>query len=75
MIFSTRPWPPSGLRKFPQFQKLPGIDLYFLIQRSFENCSLDPWPRWYMDGRKQRLEPVTPILDFDWSGVDGSSFG
>ena len=58
---------PDWFEKIPLFLKRRELDLYAVIHRSFDLNNLDdPWCRWYMEGRKEKLESGIPYLDFDF---------
>jgi len=58
------------LGQMPRFLKLREIDLYAVIHRSFDVEDLDDW--WcerFMDGRKERIEEDSPVIDFDFESL------
>jgi len=62
---------PSWLAQLPHFLKLREIDLYAVIHRSFEDVETieDRWVKWYMTGRKSRIEQGKPYLDIDFMSM------
>lgn len=61
---------PKWLAQMPHFLKLRELDLYALIHRSFDVEHIDdPWVKWFMDGRKQRIEQDQPVLNFDFMSL------
>jgi len=56
---------PAWLAEIPHFLKLREIDMIALINRSFDMNNLtDPWIKWFMDGRMERMargEPYNPV--------------
>jgi Ser/Thr protein kinase RdoA (MazF antagonist) len=66
---------PSWFREITHFMKLREIDLYAVIHRSFDLENLeDPWCRWYMEGRREKLETSLPYLDFDFQSFQIDSY-
>jgi len=58
------------LEHLPDFLKLREIDVYAVIHRSLDVENLDDW--WcerFMDGRKERIERDTPVIDFDFEAL------
>ena len=54
--------------QIPLFLKLREVELYLVIHRSFDVNNLeDPWCKWYMEGRKEKIEQGVPYIDFDFS--------
>jgi Ser/Thr protein kinase RdoA (MazF antagonist) len=65
----------AWFKEIPHFMKLREIDLYAVIHRSFDVANLqDPWCRWYMNGRKEKLEAKLPYLDFDFQSLGIDNF-
>lgn len=61
---------PKWLAQIPHFLKLRELDLYALIHRSFDVENIDdPWVKWFMDGRKIRIDHDRPVLDFDFMSL------
>ena len=59
---------PAWLAEMPAFFKLREIDLYAVINRSFDVTNLtDPWVAQFMAGRRQRIEQDTLYLLFDFT--------
>lgn len=62
---------PAWLKEIPHFLKLREIDLYAVINRSFDVTDLDnPWVSRYMDGRRERIEAHEPYIDFDFTSLE-----
>ncbi len=62
---------PAWLKEIPRFLKLREIDLYAVINRSFDVTNLDnPWVSRYMDGRRERIEANEPYIDFDFNSLE-----
>ena len=57
---------PVWLKELPHFLKLREIDLYAVIQRSFDMNQIDnDWCARFMAGRRQRIENDMPYVAFD----------
>jgi len=62
---------PAWLKEIPYFLKLREIDLYAVINRSFDVTDLDnPWVSRYMDGRRERIENNVPYIEFDFTSLE-----
>ncbi len=54
----------------PNFLKLREIVLYAVIHMSFDVENLqDPWCKWYLDGRKEKIENDIPYLDLEFERI------
>ena len=53
------------LTKIPDFLKLRELELYALINRSFDLNNLDPWSERFMKNRKEKIIQNIPFFDFD----------
>ena len=60
----------SWLEEIPAFLKLRELELYAVINRSFDLDDLDPWTASFMNGRKARLEGDAPYFDLDVGRLD-----
>lgn len=59
---------PVWLSELPAFFKLREIDLYAVINRSFDVSDLkDTWVARFMTGRRERIEQNIPYLVFDFT--------
>ena len=73
--FAAYPLDLKWFREIPLFMKMRELDLYAVIQRSFDIKNLeDPWCIWFMDGRAERLVRGEPYLEFDFAGFDYASY-
>jgi amicoumacin kinase len=63
---------PVWLKELPHFLKLREIDLFAQILFSFPDESYKevPWPAWYMNGRKEKIESGLPFIDYDWASLE-----
>ena len=56
------------IKRIPLFLKLREMELYLVIHRSFDMKNLnDPWAKWYMEGRKEKIENDIPYLEYDFN--------
>jgi len=54
----------------PKFLKLREMVLYAVIYMGFDVENLqDPWCKWYLDGRKEKIESDIPYLDLDFDKI------
>jgi len=73
--FAAYPLDLKWFREIPLFMKMRELDLYAVIHRSFDVDNLeDPWCKWYLEGRAERLLKGKPYLEFDFGGFDYSVF-
>lgn len=55
------------IKLIPTFLKLREIILYAVVYMGFDvNCLEDPWAKWYMHGRKEKIEQDIPYLNLDF---------
>jgi amicoumacin kinase len=58
---------PYWLELMPDFLKLREIVLYAVVYMGFDVKNLtDPWCKWYLDGRKEKIEMNIPYLDLNY---------
>lgn len=55
------------LKEIPYFLKLREMDLYVVINRSFDLNNLDPWCESYMRNRKYKIENDIPYVDLGFA--------
>ncbi len=54
------------LSKIPIFLKQREFMLYAAIKQAYGDAEYDNWAKWYMTGRKEKLENETPFIDLDF---------
>jgi len=57
---------PVWMERIPDFMKLREYDLYTIIH-SEKAFTANDWCKRFMDGRQERLEKNTPVIDLDFS--------
>lgn len=58
------------IKLLPTFLKLRELILYAVIHMGFDVDNLeDPWCKWYLDGRKEKIEQEIPYLDVDFAAL------
>ena len=58
------------LKEIPSFLKLRELELYAVINRSFDLDNLDPWTASFMDRRREKIEKEVPYFDLDVDKLD-----
>jgi len=58
---------PYWFELMPDFLKLREIVLYAVVHMGFDVDNLqDPWCKWYLDGRREKIEQNVPYLDLNY---------
>jgi len=61
---------PYWFELMPEFLKLREIVLYAVIYMGFDVENLqDPWCKWYLNGRKEKIEQNIPYLDLNFKKI------
>jgi len=59
------------LELIPHFLKLREIVLYAVVHMGFDVDNLqDPWCKWYLNGRKEKIEQNIPYLDLNFEKLN-----
>jgi Ser/Thr protein kinase RdoA (MazF antagonist) len=61
--------PAHWLKELPYFLKLREIDLFAMILFNDGENPEHPWSARYMQGRRERIEQGTPVIDFEWENL------
>ncbi len=56
----------AWLEQVPLFLQFCELGQYIVIHRACDLDNLDPWPKWFMNGRRERIENNVPYLDMDF---------
>jgi len=58
------------LAEISWFLKARELDTYAVIHRSFDVDDIDDrWARWFMAGRKERIDSGVPVVDVDFAAL------